>query len=103
MMGSTSMGARVSICAEEESERPLPIDGVHKGWAPLDVAGPGLQPPRASLVGGSATDTGPSSASGFTNSFHVSVKRSREGMGRANGRLVAGRGSVTPPPPPASS
>ena len=38
------------------------------------------------LVGGSATDRGQSSASGMTNSFHVSIKRSREGMGRGNGR-----------------
>ena len=36
------------------------------------------------LVGGYA-----SSASGFTNSFHVSMKRSREGMGQENGRPVA--------------
>ena len=41
------------------------------------------------LLGGTAMDTGRSSASGFTNSFHVSVERSREGMGRGNGRPVA--------------
>ena len=34
-------------------------------------------------------DTGRSSASAFTKCFHVSVKRSREGMGRGNGRPVA--------------
>ena len=41
------------------------------------------------LVGGSATDTGRSSASGLTNSFHVSMKRSREGMRWGRGRPVA--------------
>ena len=41
------------------------------------------------LVGGSATDTSRSSVSGFTNSFHVSMKCSREGMGWGNGRPLA--------------
>ena len=41
------------------------------------------------LVGGSATDSGRSSASGLTNSFHVSMKRPRERMGRGNERPVA--------------
>ena len=39
-LGSISTGARVGIPTEEESERPLPIDGVHKGWTRLDVVGP---------------------------------------------------------------
>ena len=34
-------------------------------------------------------DTGRSSASGLTNSFHVSMRWSRQGMGRGNGRPVA--------------
>ena len=41
------------------------------------------------LVGGSTTDTGQSSVSGLTNSFHVSMKQSREGMGRGDARPVA--------------
>ena len=41
------------------------------------------------LVGGSAADAGRSSASGLTNSFHVSMKRSREEMRRGNARPVA--------------
>ena len=41
------------------------------------------------FVGGSTTDTGRSSASGLTNSFHVSMKRSLVGMGQGNGRPVA--------------
>ena len=40
-------------------------------------------------MGGSATDTGRSSASSLTNFFHVSMKRSREGMGQGNGKPVA--------------
>ena len=40
------------------------------------------------LVGGSAMDTGRSSASGWTNYFHVSMKRSRKGKGRGNERPV---------------
>ena len=37
----------------------------------------------------SAKDTGQSSATGVTNSFHVPMKRSPKGMGRGNGRAVA--------------
>ena len=65
------------------------------GWARLDAAGQRLPPPAAAACGVSAMDTGRSSARGFTNSFHVSVKRSREGMGQGNERPVA---AVSSPP-----
>ena len=40
-------------------------------------------------MGEFAKDTGQSSATGVTNSFHVPMKRSPEGMGRGNRRAVA--------------
>ena len=88
-LGPTSTSARVGIPTEEESERPLPIDGVHKGWTRLDVAGLKLPRPRAAASGGIHHGHGWISTGGLTNSFHVSMKRSREGMGRGKGRPVA--------------